>query len=75
MKNTLAFLTIIFLFTSACKKSSRSTDEVLTDAAIDIQVLSQNLSFPWEITWGPDQMIWMTERGGKISLLIRRMER
>lgn len=23
--------------------------------------------FPWEITWGPDNYIWMTERNGKIS--------
>ncbi|MEJ7780241.1 MAG: PQQ-dependent sugar dehydrogenase [Daejeonella sp.] len=68
MKKILAFLTIVILFSySSCKKSSRNTDEVLPDATLDIQVLSQNLSFPWEITWGPDQMIWMTERGGKIS--------
>lgn len=25
------------------------------------------LSFPWEILWGPDDFIWMTERAGKIS--------
>ncbi|MEZ4903217.1 MAG: PQQ-dependent sugar dehydrogenase [Spirosomataceae bacterium] len=25
------------------------------------------LSFPWEILWGPDNFIWMTERTGKIS--------
>lgn len=27
----------------------------------------QGLNFPWEILWGPDNFIWMTERGGKIS--------
>jgi glucose/arabinose dehydrogenase len=30
-------------------------------------VLVQGLNFPWEILWGPDNFIWMTERGGKIS--------
>lgn len=30
-------------------------------------VLTTNLSYPWEILWGPDNYIWMTERGGKIS--------
>src|SRR5687767_6818745 len=30
-------------------------------------VLVSNLNFPWEILWGPDGFIWMTERGGKIS--------
>jgi glucose/arabinose dehydrogenase len=31
------------------------------------KVLVRDLSFPWEILWGPDNFIWMTERGGKIS--------
>src|SRR5688572_16959878 len=30
-------------------------------------VLTEGLSFPWEILWGPDDHIWMTERGGRIS--------
>ncbi|MBD1392772.1 PQQ-dependent sugar dehydrogenase [Mucilaginibacter glaciei] len=51
-----------------CKKNSDDTgsgtqpDATLTDA-----VLTQNLSFPWEILWGPDNKLWITERGGKIS--------
>ena len=32
-------------------------------------MIAQNLNFPWEILWGPDNNIWMTERGGKISRL------
>jgi glucose/arabinose dehydrogenase len=31
------------------------------------KVLTQNLSYPWEILWGPDNYIWMTERKGTIS--------
>lgn len=51
-----------------CKKKS-STDEppVVTPVSISDKVLAQNLNFPWEILWGPDNFIWMTERGGKIS--------
>ncbi|HEY6505261.1 MAG TPA: PQQ-dependent sugar dehydrogenase, partial [Chitinophagaceae bacterium] len=30
-------------------------------------VIVTNLNYPWEILWGPDNNIWMTERGGKIS--------
>jgi aldose sugar dehydrogenase len=30
-------------------------------------VLQSNLNFPWEILWGPDNFIWMTQRGGTIS--------
>jgi aldose sugar dehydrogenase len=35
--------------------------------AIKDSVLVQGLNYPWEILWGPDNFIWMTERGGKIS--------
>lgn len=28
-------------------------------------VVTAGLDGPWEITWGPDQMIWTTERSGK----------
>ena len=68
MEKSIVFAVLIALLTSlGCKKSSKAPEVILPDATIDIQVLSQNLSFPWEITWGPDNMIWMTERGGKIS--------
>lgn len=29
------------------------------------RVVTSGLSFPWEITWGPDNHIWTTERTGK----------
>lgn len=38
------------------------TTVVIKDSAI-----VQGLNYPWEILWGPDNFIWMTERGGKIS--------
>ncbi len=30
-------------------------------------MIVQGLSYPWEILWGPDNYIWMTQRGGTIS--------
>jgi glucose/arabinose dehydrogenase len=30
-------------------------------------VVKEGISHPWEITWGPDEHIWMTERGGRVS--------
>jgi glucose/arabinose dehydrogenase len=30
-------------------------------------VLTSNLDTPWELLWGPDNMIWVSERGGRIS--------
>ncbi len=68
MKKLFIFLGIIVLFLcQACKKSSKKADNPLQDVTTDIQVLTQNLIHPWELVWGPDNMIWMTERGGKIS--------
>jgi glucose/arabinose dehydrogenase len=33
----------------------------------DIRTVKSGLNFPWEILWGQDNFIWMTERNGKIS--------
>ncbi len=35
-----------------------------TDATTSI---INTLSVPWEILWGPDNFLWITERGGRIS--------
>jgi aldose sugar dehydrogenase len=31
------------------------------------RTVKSGLDYPWEIIWGPDDHIWMTERDGKIS--------
>ena len=36
-------------------------------ATVTASALSAGLSHVWELTWGPDNFIWMTERGGRIS--------
>ena len=58
---------LILLIFVTCKKSSKSPEIAIQTPEIEIQVLSQNLSFPWELLWGPDNFLWMTERGGRIS--------
>ena len=54
-----------------CKKESDDDDNVEPPGAVELKdsVIASNLNFPWEILWGPDNHIWMTERGGKISRL------
>ena len=68
MKKIL-WLSILFL--SACTQCNQSHKKeiVLSQGATTIKetVLVENLNFPWEILWGPDNFIWMTERGGRIS--------
>ncbi|MBT2556275.1 PQQ-dependent sugar dehydrogenase [Hymenobacter sp. ISL-91] len=34
---------------------------------ITVSALATGLTVPWELVWGPDNFIWMTERGGRIS--------
>jgi glucose/arabinose dehydrogenase len=51
------FLTI---FIADCKNQNYQSTE-------GNRIVKKNLNYPWEIIWGPDNQIWMTERGGKIS--------
>lgn len=48
-----------------CNKSDKSPGSAT--AGIKDSVVAEGLSYPWEILWGPDNFIWMTERGGRIS--------
>lgn len=66
--STLIAILSIVLF-STCSKNSpdNETDEQAGNTEITAQVLTQQLVFPWEILWGPDSQLWITERGGKIS--------
>ena len=59
-----AFTAMIF----SCKKSNKNIEP---PGAVELKdsVIVSNLSHPWEILWGPDNHIWMTEREGKISRL------
>jgi glucose/arabinose dehydrogenase len=62
----LAFGMIALSFISSCDKDD-DDDTPGEPVALRDTVLVNNLNFPWEILWGPDGFIWMTERGGKIS--------
>ncbi|UPL48586.1 PQQ-dependent sugar dehydrogenase [Hymenobacter sublimis] len=34
---------------------------------VTVSALTTGLQVPWELVWGTDNFIWMTERGGRIS--------
>jgi glucose/arabinose dehydrogenase len=72
----IIFLPAIILFFISCKKDivNPSSEEIATapgknDAPgnLTTETLVSNLNFPWEILWGPDNFIWVTERQGKVS--------
>lgn len=63
------FFSIITISLLSCIKedSPNNTPPDETPVKITSRVLTENLNFPWEILWGPDNMIWITERQGRIS--------
>ncbi len=65
-------LLIVFLTGVSCNKDTEDDsipDPTDTTSTTPIKILRNNLSYPWEILWGHDDHIWMTERAGKISKL------
>lgn len=71
LKTTLGIVLIsIVVACTQCKKSSsNNTNNPPAPGTVIIKdsVLVQGLNYPWEILWGPDNFIWMTERGGRVS--------
>lgn len=64
---TLGFLLGLSLLTGVyCSKSGNNPAPV-GQVPLRDSVVAGNLQLPWEILWGPDDHIWMTERGGRIS--------
>lgn len=69
MKRIFTSIVLLFLL-SACTKNEDSEDNTaLPPAELKTEILTQSLTLPWEILYGPDNFIWLTERSGKISRL------
>ena len=70
MKLVFILLSVLISLSSAnCKKSQTQNQVPVSDAQVEIKVLTGGLSQPWELVWGPDNFIWLTERDGKVSRL------
>lgn len=68
MKNCqLVFSVLALIVTMSCNKNGKENNTPGDPVVLRDSAIVSNLSFPWEIIWGPDGFIWMTERGGKIS--------
>jgi aldose sugar dehydrogenase len=67
MKLSTFLLIALSACTNCCTKN-KNTSVVVNDWPTDsIRTVKSNLNYPWEILWGKDDFIWMTEREGKIS--------
>lgn len=60
MTKIIPRITCVFLLQMAIAQPAISQGE-----PFGFRVVTNGLSFPWEITWGPDNYIWCTERTGK----------
>ena len=59
---------ILFVALVACCVQLTNAQLLKLDSTeLNVQVIAENLDTPWEILWGPDDMIWMTERKGQVS--------
>jgi glucose/arabinose dehydrogenase len=73
MKRLFTF-SIIILFSAVATLAQPSTVTV-GNTTLDVRVVIQGsnstngIDIPWEIQWGPDDYIWMTERYGRVSRL------
>src|SRR5688572_1259418 len=68
VKQTILLLLFPLVLAMQCKKSDKTpSSSTTTPIDLDVSVLASGLNHPWEILWGPDNFIWMTEREGKIS--------
>ncbi|SFC00472.1 Glucose/arabinose dehydrogenase, beta-propeller fold [Flagellimonas taeanensis] len=73
------------LFIMGCKTDNKHSETVdifhdssgnpieewiaLDSTIIGRSTVAENLDVPWEITWGPEDNIWFTEQGGRVSRL------
>lgn len=56
-------LAVILLGVTCNNNQSRSASE----NADDIRVVKGGLNHVWELAWGPENHIWITERDGRVS--------
>ncbi len=65
MKGAKVFLISLMILSGFVIKSQSQIFVGTTE--IDTNSIVTGLDTPWEILWGPDDHIWLTERNGKIS--------
>lgn len=59
---TFASVAIVALFNGDCANTAPPVREDFT-----VTTVATKLNTPWDLVWGPDSLIWVSERGGRIS--------
>ena len=64
----ILFILCLMVFSNIIQVQAQDT-YTLDNTTLEINTIAEKLHVPWEIYWGPDNWIWMTERDGNISRL------
>lgn len=67
LRNVLLALIIMGLPLMASAQAPALTTFAVGTTTVTVSALASNLSTIWELVWGPDNFIWVTERSGRIS--------
>ncbi len=67
MKRLLAIATLLVLSTAGCMAAPEKppSESLRPGEPFTSRILATGLADPWEITWGPDDFLWVTEKAGK----------
>jgi glucose/arabinose dehydrogenase len=66
MKKIFTLLTAVFFLNNITTAQQTYT---LDSTVLTSRTVISGIDIPWEIIWGPDDHIWMTERYGRVSRL------
>lgn len=69
LTKALCTLFVAFAFHSICIQAQQPTTLQVGATTLQVSNVITGLDVPWEILWGPDDHIWLTERDGLISRL------
>lgn len=69
MKNfTLLSSVLLFFLLCQCNVKLQAQSTITLDSTVlEVTTVASGLHVPWEIIWGPDNWLWVTERNGRIS--------
>lgn len=59
--------TLLLFSLLAAGAATAQTTFTVGATTVTASTLATGLTIPWELVWGPDNFIWMTERTGRIS--------
>ena len=67
LRNTVLAFWAVGLPLTACAQTPALNTFAVGQTTVSASALATDLDHVWELVWGPDNFLWMTERSGRIS--------